>query len=189
MDETELIRASQDGDLDSFNELVRSYEKMAYNLAFRMLGHRQAAEDATQEAFLSAWTNVGRFRGGSFKAWVMQITANACRDELRRTKRRPVIPLESLPYDPPALSAESPEDYAMRREISEHVQRGLATLPRDQQLAVVLCDVQGLTYEEVAQAMACSLGTVKSRINRGRSRLRDYLVERELISQQLRHSE
>ncbi len=182
MDEMELIRASQDGDLDSFNELVRSYEKMSYNLAFRMLGNHQAAEDATQEAFISAWKNVGRFRGGSFKSWVMQITANACRDELRRIKRRPVIPLESLPYDPPSLSAESPEDYAMRRETGEHVQRGLATLPRDQRLAVVLCDVQGLTYEEVAQVMGCSLGTVKSRINRGRSRLRDYLVERELIS-------
>ncbi len=188
MDETDLIRASQDGDLDSFNELVRSYEKMAYNLAFRMLGNPQSAEDATQEAFLSAWKSVRRFRGGSFKAWVMQITANACRDELRRMKRRPVVPLESLPYDPPALSTESPEDYAIRREMGEHVQKGLDTLPRDQRLAVVLCDVQGLSYEEVAQVMGCSLGTVKSRINRGRSRLRDYLLERELITGQLRQS-
>ncbi len=181
-DETELIRASQEGDLDSFNELVRSYQKMAYNLAFRMLGSPQAAEDATQEAFLSAWKNIRRFRGGSFKAWVMQITANACRDELRRIKRRPVIPLETLPYDPPAVSAESPEDYAIRRETSEQVQRGLATLSRDQRMAVVLCDIQGLSYEEVAQVMGCSLGTVKSRINRGRSQLRDYLVKTELIT-------
>ncbi len=181
MDETELIRASQEGDLDSFNELVRLYEKMAYNLAFRMLGNPQSAEDATQEAFLSAWKNVRHFRGGSFRAWVTQITANACRDELRRIKRRPVIPLESLPYDLPA-SAESPEDFALRAETSEQVQRGLATLPPDQRLAVVLCDVQGLSYEEVAGVMKCSLGTVKSRINRGRSRLRDYLQERELIT-------
>lgn len=183
MDETYLIRASQEGDLDSFNELVRTYEKMAYNLAYRMLGSQQAAEDATQEAFLSAWKNVHRFRGGSFKAWVMQITANACRDELRRNKRHPVIPLESLPYDPPAMS-ESPEDYAVRMETSERVQRGLATLSRDQRMAVVLCDIQGLTYEEIARAMGCSLGTVKSRINRGRSQLRDYLVKTEHITGQ-----
>jgi RNA polymerase sigma-70 factor (ECF subfamily) len=115
MDESELIRASQDGDLDSFNELVRLYQKMAYNLAFRMLSDSQAAEDATQEAFFSAWKSIRRFRGSSFKAWIMQITANACRDQLRRLKRRPLVPLESLPYDPPAVSAESPEDYALRQ--------------------------------------------------------------------------
>ena len=100
MDDIELIRDSQNGDLDSFNELVRRYQKMAYNLAFRMLGDAQAAEDATQEAFFSAWKSIRRFRGGSFKAWVLQITANACRDQLRRVKRRPAVPLETLPYEP-----------------------------------------------------------------------------------------
>jgi RNA polymerase sigma-70 factor (ECF subfamily) len=118
----------------------------------------------------------------------MQITANACRDELRRLKRRPVVPLESLPYDPPALSTESPEDYALRQETGEHVQRGLTTLSHEQRMAVILCDIQGLSYEEVAEVMECSLGTVKSRINRGRSRLRDYFVKMELISPELRHS-
>jgi RNA polymerase sigma-70 factor (ECF subfamily) len=182
MDDTELIRASQDGDLDSFNELVRCYQKMAYNLAFRMLGDTQSAEDATQEAFFSAWRNIRRFRGGSFKAWVLQITANACRDQLRRVKRRPVVPLETLPYDPPSVSAESPEDYAIRRELGEHVQRGLTTLSHEQRMAVILCDIQGLSYEEVAEVMECSLGTVKSRLNRGRTQLRNYFVKMELIS-------
>ena len=188
MDEAELISASKEGDLDSFNELVRLYQKMAYNMAYRMLGDSQAAEDATQEAFFSAWKNISRFRGGSFKSWVMQITANACRDELRRLKRRPVVPLESLPYDPPALSTESPEDYALRQETGEHVQRGLTTLSHEQRMAVILCDIQGLSYEEVAEVMECSLGTVKSRINRGRAHLRDYFVKMELISPELRHS-
>ena len=188
MDEAELISASKEGDLDSFNELVRRYQKMAYNMAYRMLGDSQAAEDATQEAFFSAWKNIRRFRGGSFKAWVMQITANACRDELRRLKRRPVIPLESLPYDPPALSTESPEDYALRQETGEHVQRGLTTLSHEQRMAVILCDIQGLSYEEVAEVMECSLGTVKSRISRGRAQLRDYFVKMELISPGLRHN-
>jgi RNA polymerase sigma-70 factor (ECF subfamily) len=188
MDDIELIRASQNGDLDSFNELVRRYQKMAYNLAFRMLGDTQAAEDATQEAFFSAWKNIRRFRGGSFKAWTMQITANACRDQLRRLKRRPVVALESLPYDPPSVSTESPEDYAVRKDMGEHVQRGLATLSHEQRMAVILCDIQGMSYEEVAEAMGCSLGTVKSRINRGRCQLRDYFVKMELVSPELRHN-
>jgi RNA polymerase sigma-70 factor (ECF subfamily) len=188
MDEIELIRASQDGDLDSFNELVRRYQKLAYNVAFRMLGDTQAAEDATQEAFFSAWRNIRRFRGGSFKAWVLQITANASRDQLRRLKRRPVVPLESLPYDPPSVSTESPEDYAIRKEIGEHVQRGLTTLSHEQRMAVILCDIQGLSYEEVAEAMGCSLGTVKSRLSRGRTHLRDYFVKMELIPTELRHN-
>ena len=188
MDEIELIRASQDGDLDSFNELVRRYQKLAYNVAFRMLGDTQAAEDATQEAFFSAWRNIRRFRGGSFKAWVLQITANASRDQLRRLKRRPVVPLESLPYDPPSVSTESPEDYAVRKEMAEHVQTGLTTLSHEQRVAVVLCDIQGLSYEEVAEVMGCSLGTVKSRLNRGRTHLRDYFVKMELISTELRHN-
>lgn len=189
MDDTELIRDSQNGDLDSFNELVRRYQKMAYNLAFRMLGDAQSADDATQDAFISAWKNIHRFRGGSFKAWVLQITANACRDQLRRIKRRPAIPLESLPYDPPAVSAESPEDYAIRKEMEVYVQKGLETLPAEQRMAVILCDVQGLTYEEVAKVMGCSMGTVKSRINRGRTQLRDYLARMELISPEFRHKE
>jgi RNA polymerase sigma-70 factor (ECF subfamily) len=182
MDDIELIRDSQNGDLDSFNELVRRYQKMAYNLAFRMLGDSQAAEDATQEAFFSAWKNIRRFRGGSFKAWVLQITANACRDQMRRVKRRPVVALETLPYDPPSVSAESPEDYAIRRELGEHVQRGLTTLSHEQRMAVILCDIQGLSYGEVAEVMECSLGTVKSRLSRGRTQLRDYFVKMELIS-------
>lgn len=187
MDDIELIRASQKGDLDSFNELVRRYQKLAYSVAYRMLGDTQAAEDATQEAFFSAWRNIRRFRGGSFRAWVLQITANACRDQLRRLKRRPVVPLESLPYDPPSVSTESPEDYAIRKEMEEHVQRGLTTLSHEQRVAVVLCDIQGLSYEEVAEAMGCSLGTVKSRLNRGRTHLRDYFVRMELIASELRY--
>ena len=188
MDDIELIRASQNGDLDSSNELVGRYQRMAYNVAYRMLGDTQAAEDATQEAFFSAWRNIGRFRGGSFKAWVLQITANASRDQLRRLKRRPVVPLESLPYDPPSVSTESPEDYAVRKEMAEHVQRGLTTLSHEQRIAVILCDMQGLSYEEVAEAMGCSLGTVKSRISRGRCQLRDYFVKMELLPPELRHN-
>lgn len=188
MDESELIRSSQDGDLDSFNELVKLYQRMAYSLAFRMLNDSHAAEDATQEAFFSAWKHIRGFKGGSFKAWIMKITANSCRDQMRRVKRRPTVPLSSIADDPPALSMESPEDYALRRETSGYVQQGLASLSHEQRMAVILCDIQGMSYEEVAEAMGCSLGTVKSRINRGRTNLRDYLVKMELLSSEFRHS-
>lgn len=183
MDDSELIRRSKEGDLDSFNMLVESYQRVVYNLALRMLGDRHAAEDASQDAFLSAWRNIGSFRGGNFRAWLLRITANTCYDQLRKLKRNPASSLEALPFEMEGLpSMESPEDYVLRRELGEQIQRGLASLPSDQRLAVVLCDIQGLSYEEIAQVMGCSLGTVRSRLSRGRTRLRDYLVQRGTFS-------
>lgn len=179
IDDSDLIESSKKGDLDSFNELVERYQRMAYNLALRMLGDPGAAEDATQDALFSAWKNIKGFRGGNFRAWLLRITANACRDQLRKRKRHPSIPLESLPFEPQAPpTSESPEDYVLRREVGAQIQEGLASLPSEQRLAVILCDVQGLSYEEIASVMKCSLGTVKSRISRGRAQLRDYLLQR-----------
>ena len=179
MDDLELIRSSKDGDLDSFNMLVEAYQGLVFNVAVRTLGDRRAAEDACQDAFLSAWRNIGGFRGGSFKAWLLRITVNVCYDRLRKSKRDPSTSLEAMPVElEPPSSAESPEDYVLRRELAQQIQRGLATLPAEQRLAVILCDVQGLTYEEIAQAMKCSLGTVRSRLSRGRAHLRDYLKDR-----------
>jgi len=178
-DDSELVARSKNGDLDSFNELVERYQRMAYNLALRMLGDPAAAEDATQDALFSAWKNIRGFRGDNFRAWLLRITANACRDQLRKLKRRPSIPLESLPFEPQAPpSSESPEDYVLRREVGAEIQRGLARLPSEQRLAVILCDIQGLSYEEIAGVMKCSLGTVRSRISRGRAQLRDYLLQK-----------
>ncbi len=187
MEEHELIKRSKQGDLNSFNQLVESYQGLVYNVALRMLGDAQAAEDAAQDTFLSAWKSLGRFKGGNFKAWLLQIAANACRDQLRHLKRHPTMPLESLSFEP-LSSAESPEDYALRQELSQQIQRGLDTLPPEQRLAVLLFDIQGFSYEEVAKVMGCSLGTVKSRLSRGRAQLRDYLVKRELFPGEYRHN-
>jgi len=187
VDEDELIRGSKEGDLGSFNKLVEIYQRMAYNLALRMLGDSHAAEDATQDAFLSAWRSIGSFRGGNFKAWLLRITANVCRDHLRKLKRRSFTSLEAMLLEPEGLpSSESPEDYVLRREIGEQIQKGLASLPSEQRLAVILSDIQGLSYEEMSQVMDCSLGTVRSRLSRGRAQLRDYLVERELFPHKFR---
>jgi RNA polymerase sigma-70 factor (ECF subfamily) len=178
VDESQLIERSKSGDLDSFNTLVESYQRVVYNLALRMLGERQAAEDASQDAFLAAWRGIDRFRGGSFKAWLLRITSNTCRDQMRKLRRNPTSSLEAMPCEPETPpSTESPEEYVLRRELGEQIQRGLDNLPADQRLAVILCDMQGLTYEEIAKVMDCSLGTVRSRLSRGRARLRDYLVK------------
>ena len=182
-----LVALSQDGDLAAFNALVEMYQGQVYNLCWRMLGLREAAEDAAQEAFLAAYRNVGRFHGPNFRAWLLRIAANAAIDEVRRRRRRPQVSLEApasgveTPLDLPDPSA-GPEEWALRRERARHIQAALLTLPADQRLAVILADVRGLSYEEVGEAMASSLGTVKSRISRGRARLRRYLLaQRELF--------
>lgn len=176
MEDGDLILRSKEGDVDAFNLLVEKYQRQVYNLALRMLGEASAAEDATQDAFLSAFRGIGRFRGGSFRAWLLRITANACRDQMRFWRRRPTTSLDALVVEPEVdRGAQSPEDYALRRELGNEIARALAVLRADQRLAVILYDIQGLSYEEVAQVMNCSLGTVKSRLSRGRARLRYYL--------------
>jgi len=182
-----LVALTQEGDLAAFNTLVETYRGQVYNLCWRMLGLREAAEDATQEAFLSAYRNIRRFRGPSFRAWLLRIAANTATDELRRRHRRPQVSLEApistseTALDLPDPSA-GPEECALRLEQTRCLQAALLTLPLDQRLSVILSDVQGLSYEEVGQAMGSSLGTVKSRISRGRARLRRYLLERGELS-------
>ncbi len=193
-EEAVLVERSQGGDLDAFNALVLAYQGQVYNLCLRMLGSPQAAEDAAQEAFIAAYRAVPRFRGGRFRAWLLRIAANACYDELRRRRSRPQIPLEA-PADDDRPRAELPasdeplEQRAERLELARCLQEGLASLPPDQRLAVILRDVQGLAYEEVAEATGASLGTVKSRISRGRAAMRDFLLARgELLPSRFRPS-
>ena len=181
MEETQLIRGCQAGDLAHFNGLVEIYQQQVYNLALRMLHDMAAAEDATQETFLSAYRGIRKFRGGNFKAWLLRIAANVCRDHLRSARRHPIDSLDNFTSDVQIQHSltsltESPEDYALRGELGRIINSGLGSLPADQRLAVILCDIQGLSYEEVAKVAACSVGTVKSRISRGRARLRDYLL-------------
>lgn len=184
MDEQELISRSKNGDVDAFNLLVEQYQRMAYNLALRMLGDAEAAADASQDAFLSAYRGIGKFRGGCFRSWILRITANSCHDKQRAARRSRTVSLDSMipgPDDIPSNPGdiESPEDYALRQELGKFINEGLTHLPTDQRLVVILCDIQGLSYEEAAQVAGCSLGTVKSRLNRGRTRLRDFLTQHE----------
>jgi RNA polymerase sigma-70 factor (ECF subfamily) len=181
MDEKALIAAAQGGDVHAFNRLVRSYQRLAYNLAYRVLGEAENAADATQDAFVSAFRAIGQFRGGSFKAWVLRIVTNECYDQLRRKQRRPEESLDGLGVEPDHSATfmdtqELPEDHALRQELSGMIQAELMKLPADQRMVVVLSDIQGYSYEEIAEITGVALGTVKSRLNRGRGKLRDLLL-------------
>lgn len=189
--ELELVRRAREGDLDAFNALVETHQRAVYNLCLRMVGSPAAAEDGTQDAFLSAYRHISSFRGGSFRPWLMRIAANACTDELRRRHRRPAASLDAPiagsdePIDVPDAAA-GPETLALRSEQRAVVVDALSRLPADQRLAVILCDMQGFAYEEIAETMKCSIGTVKSRIARGREKLRGLLAA-EQMSGRKRH--
>jgi RNA polymerase sigma-70 factor (ECF subfamily) len=183
MDEVALIRAAREGDLNAFNRLVLEYQDLVYNQAYRVLGEPLAADDATQEAFISAYRNLRSYRGGSFRAWLLRIVTNACYDELRRRKRRPTTPLEPLDdageeIESPTWMedpAESPEESAERSELARAIQDCINELPAEFRAVVALVDVQGMDYAEAADAIDKPLGTVKSRLARARARLRDCL--------------
>jgi RNA polymerase sigma-70 factor, ECF subfamily len=192
MDEGALVAAAGKGDVRAFNQLVIRYQSIAYNLAYRILGDEDAASDATQDAFVSAYKAMPRFRGGSFKAWVLRIVTNACYDHLRAQRRRPTSSLDDMEGDadhsPYLLDpAERPDESVARRELDSVIQAGILTLPADQRIVLVLSDVQGMDYQEIAQVTGEALGTVKSRLSRGRAKLRDYLLgHRELLPTQYR---
>ncbi|MFN2483310.1 MAG: RNA polymerase sigma factor [Candidatus Limnocylindria bacterium] len=184
-DETDLVARAVDGDQWAFGRLAEHYQSACYGLAWRLLGDSDQAADATQEAFLHAYQAIGRYRGGVFRSWLLRITANASYDLLRRSQRRPTSrlpdPLEGE-SDLPDHSAEDPAAGARRREMFGRLEIALRSLPDDQRSAVVLCDVYGMDYGEVAVATRSALGTVKSRLHRGRLRLREMLVaDRELF--------
>ncbi|MHB8375564.1 MAG: RNA polymerase sigma factor [Dehalococcoidia bacterium] len=180
-EEAELLRRARLGDLDAFNALVDIHQRVVYNLCLRMLGIRVLAEDAAQDAFLSAFRHIAACKGNQFRPWLLRIAANACTDELRRRGRRPSVSLDVPPRIDessldPADPAPGPESEALRSEQRRLIAAALLRLPDDQRLAVILCDVQGFSYDEIAEITHASLGTVKSRIARGREKLRRELV-------------
>ncbi len=185
MDENQAIEQTRHGSTAAFNELVAAYQSQVYNTAYRILGDPDAAADAAQEAFISAYRSIGGFRGGSFKAWLLRIVTNACYDQFRHRQRHPTSSLDALLVtddEPPELpgGSENPEERALRREVRAQIQEALLTLPPDQRTVVVLSDVQGMSYEEIAEITQTNLGTVKSRLSRAREQLRIILSAREL---------
>jgi len=182
-DELKMVSYALEGDLDAFNRLVMEYQDLAYNVAYRVVGERTAAEDAVQDAFISAFRKLKSFRGGSFKAWLLRIVTNACYDELRRQKRRPTVSLQPMGADEDEIESpvwledpgETPEEIALREELSSAIQNCLDSLDDDFRIVVVLVDIQGMDYSEAAELTNAPLGTIKSRLARARMRLQDCL--------------
>jgi RNA polymerase sigma-70 factor, ECF subfamily len=204
-DESDLqpvIARARGGDVDAFNVLVERFQRAAFVVALRMLGDRDLAEDVTQDAVLAAFRHIGQFRGGTFRVWLLRIVTNQCLDYWRAQQRRPSVSLDVIlapstedsggdaarndaalvdhAWDPAAL--------AERHELQAFIERALLALPEEQRLAVVLCDVEGLSYDEIADVTQTNVGTVKSRLARGRARLRDLLSRHpELLPRSYRH--
>ncbi len=177
-----MIASASRGDTRAFNQLVAHHQDMVYNLAYRILTDPEAAADASQDAFLSAFQAIAKFKGGSFKAWLLRIVTNACYDQLRLRKRRPTSSLEAVYTDTDHSShfvngGESPEERTLRHELGQTIQNGIGGLTFDQRVTLVLSDVQGMSYREIAEATGVSVGTVKSRLSRARAGLRDYLLD------------
>ncbi len=176
-----LIERARDGDLGAFNDLVELYQDQLFALVARMVPDRDQASDAVQEAFFSAYRNLAGFRGGSVKSWLNRICVNAAMDAQRARKRRPVQPypeFEDESWQPPTGPEADPERLALTAERSHVLNGALARITDDQRDAIVLFDIQGFDYAEIAELTGVSLGTVKSRIHRGRLALRGLLEDR-----------
>jgi RNA polymerase sigma-70 factor, ECF subfamily len=185
------------GDRVAFNQLVIRHQDAVYTLCYRLTGSPEDAADATQEAFLSAFRHISELRGEGAAGWLLRIASNACHDLHRYRKRRPASSLDAPPdsgEDAPsrdvADESPGPEGEALRGELSDLLQAGLLELPDDQRLALVLCDQHGYDYQAIAGITGAELGTVKSRINRARRKMRDFLRQhRELLPGRYRLSE
>ena len=193
MDEARTIQDAQNGSLAAFNQLVMAYQGTAYNVAYRIMGQQEPAADACQDAFLKAYKALKQYQGGSFKSWLMRIVTNTCYDQLRYKSRRPSTSLDDMTENPAEHNtklvngSERPEERVLRGELGDLLQAGISELPEDQRIVLVLSDVQGFSYQEISEIIDQPLGTVKSRLSRGRRRLRDYLTEKkELLPDQYR---
>lgn len=180
-EELALVERCQSGDAAAFDSLVAKYASQVYNLAYRMIGDPDDAEDISQEVFLRVHRAIKGFRGSSsFTTWVYRVATNVCLDELKRRKRRPTVTewseQEEASVEPSPAAAANPEAATLRRERQELVQRAIRSLPEAQRVVVVLYDLQGLSYDEIAEALGASLGTVKSRLNRARVALKSKLA-------------
>jgi len=174
-----LVEQSLAGNLEAFNQIVALYQDYLFSLVVRVVNDRDSAADAVQEAFFSCYRNLDRFRGDSFRSWLTRIALNAATDILRYRKRRPADPFpewEDEAWQPPADVEESPERQQMRRESSRMLAKAMGQITDDQRKAILLYDVEGFDYQEIADMTGVSLGTVKSRIHRGRLALRDILA-------------
>lgn len=188
-----LIVKAQNGDIESFNALVLHFQDYIFTIAYRIMGDSDSAADATQDTFITAFRKLDTFRGGNFRAWLARIATNTCYDTLRKHKRRPQDYLEELPgsdmYDEPLVAADTPnpEQEALRADLTQAIQNCIKALNDDQRMVIVLSDVEEYAYQEIADMLDASLGTVKSRLSRARLSVRRCLQSvQELLPDEFR---
>jgi RNA polymerase sigma-70 factor (ECF subfamily) len=177
-DEPGLAGRARQGDRQAFTELVMHYQVPLYNMALRMVGTPEDAADVAQEAFLRAWEKIRSLRGGPFRPWLFQIAVNLCYDHFRRGRWLGVMPDEERGEKvvPLGATAVNPEVEAEAAERARLVRDSIAALDHDHRVALVLRDVNGLAYEEIAAVLRVPLGTVKSRIARARAHVQERLL-------------
>ncbi len=183
--EAELIQRSQQGDLDAFEQLILIYEKRVYTIAYKYMGNHEDAGDMAQEALIKAYRSMHMFRGeAAFGTWLGKITANRCLDELRRRKHVQFTSLdETLELEEGSVSKEiespmaTPEEHSIQQETTRYMQQLIGELKEEYRAVVILRELEGYSYEEIAEMLSCSLGTVKSRISRARNYLKERILE------------
>ncbi|MGI5859662.1 MAG: sigma-70 family RNA polymerase sigma factor [Tepidanaerobacteraceae bacterium] len=185
--EKHLIRQAKKGDVLAFENLISGYEKKVYNTVYRFFNNVEDAMDITQEIFIKVFTSLYGFReNSSFSTWLYRIAVNTCIDFLRK-KKEDMLPIKEEMAVGGEIKlgshTESPEEYVERRELKQALMKAINTLPEEQRMCVILRDIQGFSYTEISDILICSLGTIKSRLYRGRRALKEKLKDPELFSE------
>lgn len=181
-----LLEKARNGDVEAFERLIEGYQKRVYNIALRMIGNPEDANDLAQEVFIRIFKSIGSFKEQSaFSTWIYRITTNVCLDELRRRKNRNVISLdEEVQVDDGGMQRQiasdkpQPDQLLEQAEMKRMVLAAINTLKDEHKTAIILRDIQGFSYEEIANIVKCPEGTVKSRINRARQALKEILEKK-----------
>lgn len=184
-DEEKLIKRAQEGDVSAFEALVEEHQQRIFNLAYRMAGNPDDASDMSQEALIKIFRNIGKFKGESkFSTWIYRVATNTCLDEMKKLKRRQTYSLDSeIEMDEGGVKVEvedtgpTPETSAETRELKGAINEAIAQLSEEHRQVIILRDINGFAYEEIAQVLSCSLGTVKSRVSRARKQLQKILLQ------------
>jgi RNA polymerase sigma-70 factor (ECF subfamily) len=182
-----LIQKCKNGDIPSFEILIESYQKKVFNIAYRMLSNADDASDVAQEVFLKVFKSIANFKEeSSLSTWIYRITTNVCLDEMRRRKKTAVISMNStiqlgdgeidIQIEDESLH---PDEIVEEKELKDEVKKAIESLNDEHKIVIILRDINGLSYDEIANTLQCSLGTVKSRINRARNSLKSILLKRE----------
>jgi RNA polymerase sigma-70 factor (ECF subfamily) len=181
MDDRDLVGRARRGDREAFTQLIMQYQVPLYNMTLRMVSRPDDAADITQEAFLRAWEKIRTLREAPFKSWLFQIAANLCYDHFRRGKRYGVMPEEDQASNQTSnilgIATPDPQQRAEANERTRLVRDSIQALDHDMRIAIILRDVNGMAYEEIAAVLRVPLGTVKSRIARARAQVQELLQQ------------